>query len=395
MKSTNWIRALAATALLASACGSTPTAKVTPGSTPAASSDPSAVVTYSPSPSPATPNVTPTSPKSTPCVTTHTTAGFPPAATSNRKLALVTLHGSGQVVVRDITDISHAFTVSNVAADRPQFVSATDLSYVDGDQLIRAPLTGSPRTVVATACDYMADFAWSPDGNTVVYLTPTSSAYTVHQLAAGKDRVFGSVPQTPAVGCEQVANCFGADTWDYGVSYSRDGGFTSYVNSVANVSAFRLWASNGQLLKSSNSQSPFMTAWSGNSLYFRDAKGVEVWRAGVVSPFVPGVAWIRPHASACGLIVYQTRDAQRWSHTYVVDTTSGRVRDLGKAHAEPAFLSCRYVWYLGERACVPADGCGTRVAGVPSGKTYIFDLLDGTETESVITRVLDVWPHAA
>jgi uncharacterized protein YqjF (DUF2071 family) len=135
--------------------------------------------------------------------------------------------------------------------------------------------------------------------------------------------------------------------------------------------------------------------WSGGSLYFRDDKGVEVWRDGVVSPFLPGVAWVRPKASpGGGKIVYEVRDAQRWSHTYVVDTSTRQVRDLGKAHAEPVFLTSRYIWYLGERACVAADGCGTRVAGVPSGKTYIYDLQDGTQSESIITSVADVWPHA-
>jgi hypothetical protein len=30
---------------------------------------------------------------------------------------------------------------------------------------------------------------------------------------------------------------------------------------------------------------------------------------------------------------------------------------------------------------------------LPTGKTYIYDLQTGTETESRITAVYDVWPH--
>jgi hypothetical protein len=30
-----------------------------------------------------------------------------------------------------------------------------------------------------------------------------------------------------------------------------------------------------------------------------------------------------------------------------------------------------------------------------SGKTYIYDLNTGTEFESVITDIADVWPHSA
>jgi hypothetical protein len=32
---------------------------------------------------------------------------------------------------------------------------------------------------------------------------------------------------------------------------------------------------------------------------------------------------------------------------------------------------------------------------ITTGKTYIYDLQTGTETESIITQVFDVWPHPA
>jgi hypothetical protein len=71
------------------------------------------------------------------------------------------------------------------------------------------------------------------------------------------------------------------------------------------------------------------------------------------------------------------------------------VRELKKGRSEPAFLTSRYIWYKGERACVAADYCPTGWAVAESGKTYIYDLQTGTETESVITHVFDVWPHPA
>jgi hypothetical protein len=49
----------------------------------------------------------------------------------------------------------------------------------------------------------------------------------------------------------------------------------------------------------------------------------------------------------------------------------------------------------GERACVAADHCLAGYPAIASEKTYIYDLQDGTEAESVITGVYDVWPHAA
>lgn len=365
---------LALLALLFTACGSPPT--ITGGASPSS-------------------------------LTTPSEAGASPSASprpqlacsaANRCLVLVTLRGSNQFVVRDITDIAHPKTVSTLQPiPQPRFVSATELSYVDQSNLIRMPLTGSPKTTAAETSDGVGYYAWSPDGSTLAYLTSSGSSMSLHRLKAGQDQVLGTLPLVPAVGCESVANCFGADTWDVQVSYSPDSAYISFVESIASVSVFRIWAtSDGKLVKSSDSLSPFMSAWSDSSLYFRDGKGVEVWRSGAVSTFLPGVAWIRPKASpGGGQIVYATRDAQRWSHTFVVDAATGHVRDLGKAHADPVFLTSRYVWYRAERACVAADGCGTRVAGVPSGKAYIYDLQDGTETESIITSVADGWPHAA
>ena len=367
MKSANWIRALAVTALMASACGgSTPTA----GSTPSPSASPSTAV--SPSASPTVAN---------PC---------PPP--SNRCLALVTLRGSSSYVVRDLTDISHPKTISNLGAiPAPVFLSATELSYADSSGLVRAPLAGSPKTVVVKP-DQVMLFAWSPDGNSAAYITNATDRSELHLVTAGRDRIASSMAPFNG-GCETQA-C--ADGSDFRLAYSQDGHFISLVQPWGGPN-FQLWNSDGQLLKSNDPGTGYrMSTWSANGLYAVGPAGVAVWRNAAVSSFLPGVSWIRPKgSSAGGQIVYEVRDKSGLAHVYVVDTTTKKVRELKAARSEPAFLTSRYLWYRGERRCVAADNCDPSFPVVASGKTYIYDLVDGTETESVITSVADAWPHPA
>jgi hypothetical protein len=138
-----------------------------------------------------------------------------------------------------------------------------------------------------------------------------------------------------------------------------------------------------------------MSVWSGNALYWRDDKGVEMWRDGSQSLVLPGVSWIRPHASpAGGQIVYETRDANySTAHVFLLDTATGQTRQLAQSRSEPAFLDSHDVWYMGERPCASSDPCvvGPTIATRP----YIYDLQSGTEYQSIITTVWDVWPHPA
>jgi hypothetical protein len=395
MNTSGWLRLAGIAALLTVGCGSvTPTAaKLSPTPTALASSVPSPVATSSPTPK-ATSRPTP---KATP---TATPLGHCPGAGStsaNRNLALVSLRGTDGYIVRDITDISHPKTISDlgIGISPPSFVSANAIAYGSEVGLVCVPLTGSPETTVANKQPYIDNFAWSPDGKSVVYLTATASGKVLHQLSGGRDQVFaGTLPADPAIGCE-TQFCSLTDSWDFALSYSPDGSTISLVDSVLTVSTFRLWSSSGKVLNKSDSQSRSMSAWSGGGFYF-GGKGVEVWRAGVTSPFLPGVFWIRPKASpAGGQIVYATRDSQGWHHTFVLDIATKHVRELRKGSAEPAYLTSRYIWYKGERPCLAADQCPPGWGVVASGKTYIYDLVTGTETESIITQVYDVWPHPA
>lgn len=374
MKTGPWIPAIAVMALMAGACG------------PPAAGNTTSATRISPSAPTSTPTGTPLPPQQGLC-----------KAPSNRCLALVTLRGSSSFVVRDITDIAHPRTVSNLGKiPAPSFVSATELSYAVDGSLYRVPLSGSPKTLVNSQA---GAGTWNPAGSAVVYTTEIDpETITVHQWRAGRDQVLGSIPGGGGGGCETIASCQIPNFLDFRLLYSPDGTMISLVTSAFTGSHFRVWSSDGNLITSSDLQGTTMSAWSGTSLYFRDAKGVQVWHGGVISSFMPGVAWVKPMGSPDGRhIVYVSRDSGGWSHTYVVDTATRDVRELKKARSEPvAFLTARFVWYEGERACVPLDACGSHPPFHPSnGKTYIYDLETGTETESIITSVADVWPRAA
>jgi hypothetical protein len=420
MKSTNWIQALAVTAVLASACGSapTPTAKVNPSSTPVAFSDPSPTPTNSSTPRATprptarpTPKATP-APQPNPCPPLPATPVLPP----NPNLALVTLRGSDCVVVRDLTDIAHPRTVGVLGIAHPtsdggdtwqtplvpDFVSATQVSYANDNGLLRMPLRGAPRTLVFK---HGGTGTWSPDGTAVVFMTypsatstdPFSGSITIHQFKAGHDQVLGSMPNGGGGGCETFAGCTFANWLDSQLSYSPDGTVISLVVNTFSGSYFRIWSSTGRLLNSYDGQGATMSTWSGRGLYFRDARGVEVWRDGVVSSFLPGVAWVKPKGSPDGnQIVFTVRDSSGWGHIRVVDAATKQVRELKSARTDAVFLTSRFIWYEGERACVAADVCGTHPPTHPlNDKTYIYDLVTGTETGSIIDQVFDVWPHPA
>lgn len=343
----------------------------------------------SPSPQSETSSGTGTAPPAH-CPATQSVGGV----TASSNLVVVWLKGGQCFVVRDITDILHPRIIAASTDFRsPQFVSATELSYQNG-QLFRMQLPGLQRVPLRGGNPY----AWGPDGASLAYMggTPEAGVQQLHIVSGGQDRI--ADPSVPAlrggIGCESRSGC--GETWDVRMLYSPNGAYIS-LNYVPGIGVFRIWTADGKVLKSLDSGSATMSVWSGDALYWRDDKGVQKWQAGQQSLLLPGVAWVRPRASpAGGLIVYGTRDAGGVAHVLLLDTTSGKARELKSSRSEPAFLNAHLIWYKEERPCRSGDGwpCGTE-STVASGKTFIYDLQDNTETESVIDYVFDVWPHPA
>lgn len=316
---------------------------------------------------------------------------FAPSARSNRNLALVRLRGGNHTVVRDITDITHPRTIAtlDVPSQEPRFVNATEVSWIWGDQwsnLFRSPFAPHSGVQVA-ACALLFD--WSANGTSAVYVGGSG----LHAVSGGHDRVIASLPPFPMTGCESQS-C--ADNWQFKLAYSPDGSMISVVESYGLTGFFRIWTADGRPLANLDSTlQRTMSVWSGSNLYFRDANGVEVWHGGATSPVLPGVAWIAPVASSAGgQILFTVRDGSGLPHVNILDTTSGKARELASSRDFGVFLTPRYVWYQGIRLCMPSDQCPLAPI-VPTGKTYIRDMVDGTESESIITYVSDVWPHPA
>jgi len=301
-------------------------------------------------------------------------------------------------VIRDITDISHPKTVGALGGiPQVRFISATEQSYIEACLPFRAPLGGSPRSeVVGTSGTCIAAIAWSPDGRDFAYLAVNRQQNTeVHIVRGGSDRLVATssrLPATPSVYFSPCQTQTCADANDFQFTYSPDGGVIMWAQDL--TSTFRIWTRDGAEVTPHVGRT-FMPIWSGSSIFFQDSKGIEAFRDGKVSQFLPSVTWIRPKASpTADRLVYESRDQGGLAHTYVVDTSTAKVRELGAGRGEPAFLTSRYIWNQGERMCVGSERCDLGVVK-PTGKTYIYDLQDGTESESIITSVYDIWPHPA
>ena len=270
-------------------------------------------------------------------------------------------------------------------------MGANEVSFLDAGGLELMQVASSSKITVSKCATL---FAWSPEGTTLAFI---DSSQQLHLVSGGQNHVVASTPTwLGGVGCESQG-C--ADTWEFRLRYSGDGAFISLIQ--VPPGEFRIWSSSGKVLAGSDATPSgtgslrTMSVWSGTTFYYRDQKGVEMWRAGSESLVLPGVSWVRPHASpAGGQIVYETRDAAGTAHVNLLDTASGKTRELRKGRSEPAFLNSHLIWYQEERACQATDKC---FAGptIPSGKTFIYDLVDNTETESKIAQVFDAWPHAA
>src|SRR5260370_3663046 len=300
------IRLIAALCLIVTACGSAhlPAAEVSP-------SPQSAEASSSPEPTPepvAAPTVASAPRLSTTCPAPQLPRSFPSSPTSNRNLVIAKLHGSDQTVIRDVTDMDHPSTVASVNATnwvgagvlgQPSFVSSSTISYTSSDlaDVVRMPLSGSGTSLLALGCptEEIWTFTWSPVGQSLTYVLSDrdpNSVFPWHLVSGGVDREIGTAPRECI--CGEIPE-------DHRVTlgFSHAGPLVSLVESVQMGTDLQVRRLDGTLVGAEIRGDRYasqvtMGVWSGLDLFFRDKQRVGGWTHGPITPFLPGVAWLRP-----------------------------------------------------------------------------------------------------
>jgi len=320
-------------------------------------------------------------------------------------LALVTIRGASGVIVRDISNLSNPISrcvLHGTGANYVRFVDWSHISYIvtrangDGALYVADLLTRQSSLVRAwtdEASMYWV-YAWSPDARTLSYVSSNSAGVAWHVLSAAGDvslSRFGPIPgRGVSVDTDDAMTGFSAD----GLYVALEQTFSGSEATAAPFQIFRL--SDHKLVYGRKDGSMATWAGAGARMYFRTLAGVESWdpKTGV-QVVVPGLAWIRPWPSADGLrIVYTAADGTGNHHAGYLRLADrppvGNVLNF-QPRTGAAFLNSTLVWYAQESICSQVS-CG--IGGPPlTGRTYLHDLVTGTERSSIDTAVFDSWPH--
>jgi dipeptidyl aminopeptidase/acylaminoacyl peptidase len=335
----------------------------------------------------------------------------PSPVANGQKLALVNLSGTGAVaVVRDVTNISNPVTRCTIYGGAYfRFKDATHVSYIAYQDLnlrsAGALYVVDLQTRVSSLVRSFTDggyaswvYNWSPDGQSLSYLSSDSSGVKWHLRTAAGDRVLSDLGQV-------VPRGVNLDVDDQMVGFSADGQYVAVeqtftfgkgqlTSSTPPVQIVRL--SDGKLVYSRSDGT--MGAWlgSGARFYFRTSAGLYFWSAaGGVQSVVTILQWVHPWVSSDGArIVFTALDSTGNHRISALDASNQSIGPLVPgARVGAAFLTPTLVWSAGEKEC-SANPCG--LGGPPkSGNTYIYDFGTQGEAGSILTDFFDSWPHVA
>lgn len=386
---------LASMILAAAACSSLPGSSGQASSRPTAPTPAGSPGAFAfPSPSPG--GITPPAPLAVTC---------PYRVPRVANLALVTLRGTTGVIVRDISDLSNPISrcvVHGTGANFIRFVDWSHISYIvtnaNGDgALYLADLLSRKSSLVRAWTDEASMYwvyAWSPDAKALSYVSSDSAGVTWHVLSAAGDVTLSRFGPIPGRGANP-------DSDDAMTGFSADGQYVALEHTFSppdsTTPPFQVVRLSDHKLVYSRKDGTMATwAGSGSRLLFRTLAGVESWdpKSGV-QVAVPGLAWIHPWPSPDGLrIVYNAPDGTGNHHAGYLRLTDqplvGRELSL-QPRTGAAFLNSTLVWYAAESICTQVS-CG--IGGPPlTGRTYLRDLVTGTERVSIDTAVFDSWPH--
>jgi dipeptidyl aminopeptidase/acylaminoacyl peptidase len=315
----------------------------------------------------------------------------------------VTLRGVPGIAVRDVTDLAHPVTRCTFnGGSYFRFRDETHVSYIVTTSPLRLGAPGSlyladlqtGTTSLVRSWSYGGDmswvYSWSPDGQSLTFLTSDESGVQWHMLSASGDRTLSNLGTVPARGADP-------DLDDAMVGFSADGQYLAVVetHTAGPTPPFQVVrVSDSRLVYSRMDGAMAVWLGVGARLYFRTSTDLRFWdSSGGQTLFILGgtKSWIHPTASADGRrIVFLGVGSQGGHNPSVLEVPGGPGPLVPGQRVDAAFLTSTLVWWVGEGSCATPCGLG----GSPlSGETWIYDFAAHTEAPSISTGLYDSWPH--
>jgi hypothetical protein len=324
----------------------------------------------------------------------------------------------GQISLADIRDPAKPQTLCTLTGVRaPKFASSTDISYVTVSNyspstsftdfmssIVRQAVGNAAGQTVVTYTGGIDTHAWSPDGNTLVYLVSNVAAGNQYDELVFKN-LLGQPPdpvsRMPAPG----RGCCTYDDVQY-LQFSADGSYVVLVDGFVAASnsgspdtsrvQVRMSMADSQAWVPPSPTSSTAAAWSrkGDVLYFRDLVGIRKWDAAssqAATIVFPGLQWYDPSLSPDGRSVsYTVRDAQDVPQVETRDLLTGTAHTVSmKSRSHPLYVDANTLWYEGEGGCTGP----TPVKSCPDGRFFSYSITTQHETLLPFATVYDTWPH--
>ena len=248
----------------------------------------------------------------------------------------------------------------------PRWLDANHFSFIQGDNSGAAATLRTVDVKTGTTTDVFTSptginvYGWSPDGQTVAYITTDSAGYP-HLSYRSIDGATQSVA-TLARALGRGANASDETL----IQFSKDGAFVLVVYTPADgtgsaippeQSQFQVRASDGSLAFSDEtSREPTMGLFArdGRTVYFRDSGGVRAWTTTTaLTRTVRKVTWFDPSIAADGSqIAFDTGMESTKVRVRVLNLRALTLQTIsGPGRAYPVFAGPRTVWAQEIVAC--------------------------------------------
>jgi Tol biopolymer transport system component len=278
----------------------------------------------------------------------------------------------------------------------PRWLDAGHFSFIQGDSsgtantLRIVDLKTGTTTDVFSADTGINVYGWSPDGQTVAYITTDSSGYPhlwYRSIADGATQSVTTLARAPGRGANASDETL--------IQYSKDGSFVLVVYTPADGSGsaippeqsqFQIRGSDGALAFSDDtSRDPTMGAFSrdGRTAYFRDSGGVRAWATTTaLTRTVRKVQWFDPSPSPDGsLVAFDTGAESAKVRTRLLNLRTLTLLTVSKpGRAYPIFAGPRTVWAQEITACPVACLGSTQ----PGARVFAID------TRTLVERLLPI-----